>query len=79
MFKISFCDSFICKWFQQQSTNMFCDDFPAYLFSLVDISGWNLSPCSLLTMPRFRGKKSKWEFKKGIFSDILQPIVWVSK
>jgi len=57
--------------FQQQSANIFCESFPAYLSSTVEISWWKLSPCSSLTAPRFGGKNSKWEYKKLIFNSIL--------
>jgi hypothetical protein len=30
---------------QQYSAELFCDDFPAYLFSMVEITCWNLFPC----------------------------------
>lgn len=33
------------------------------------------SPYSSLTVPSFRGKKLKWEYKKLIFNNILHPIV----
>jgi hypothetical protein len=62
--------------FQQYSSNIFCEEFTAYLFSMVEIPRWNLSECSSLTAARFGGKKSKWECKKWIFSYILHPIVW---
>jgi len=55
---------------------MFYDNFPAYLFSMAEISWWNPSPCLLLTAPRFRREKSKWECEKLIFNDILYPILW---
>jgi hypothetical protein len=42
---------------------MLYDNFPAYLFPMVEISWWNPSPCLSLTAPRFRRKKSKWECK----------------
>ena len=56
--------------FLQESPTMFCDDFPAYLSSTVEISWWYHSPSSSLTTCRFGGKKPKRESKKIIFSDI---------
>jgi hypothetical protein len=50
--------------FGKVPTNVFCNDFPAYLSSLVEISLWNLSPCLSLTAPRFGGKKFKRECEK---------------
>jgi hypothetical protein len=55
---------------------MFFDDFCACIFSMVEKSWWNLSPCLSLTAPRFGGKKPKWVCKKWIYSDILHPTHW---
>jgi len=43
---------------------------------MVEISWWNTSQFSSLTVPRFGGKQSKWECEKLLFSDISHPIVW---
>jgi hypothetical protein len=40
------------------------------------MSWWKRSPCSSLTAPQFSRKKSKFEWKKCIFSDMLQPNCW---
>ena len=55
---------------------MFCDDFPAYLFSMVEMAWWTPSQFSPPTIPRFGGKKSKWECKQWIFNDKLHLTVW---
>jgi hypothetical protein len=57
---------------------MFCDDFPAFLYSMVEISWWNASQFSSLTAHKFEfgGKKSKWECEKWLFNDISHAIVW---
>ena len=55
-FKSFFCNSFDCNWQQNRlqccysnSQLPFCNDFPAYLFSTVEKSLRNLSPCLSLT------------------------------
>ena len=48
--------------------------FPLYyLCSVTRMSWWKRFPCSSLTAPQFNGKKSRYENKKCIFSDILHP------
>lgn len=47
-----------------------------HLLSITFVSWWNLCLSSSLTSPRFGGRKSKCDFKKCIFTDILSLISW---
>lgn len=59
---------------QQYSASMCLRSFPLNRFSISAMSWWKRSPCSSLYAPILSGKKSRWLWRKWIFSDINTPI-----
>jgi hypothetical protein len=53
---------------------MFCDDFTAYLFSIVEISWWNHSPYLSLTVHRCGSEKSRWYVKNECSKTYYSPV-----
>ena len=41
-----------CCWYQQKSPIILASKWPWYCSSMTDISSWNVSPCSSLTLLR---------------------------
>ena len=59
--------------FQQYSAIIFMSHLPWYLFSVVFISWWNCSPCSLPISRIFSGDWSRWLWRKCTLIFILIP------
>jgi hypothetical protein len=64
---------FLCLLYSPVGDSIIRLDFTLHLFSIREISLWNLSPHSSQTAPMSSGKNSKWECRKLSFNEMLHP------